>query len=356
MFEKLEGENNSEINNAAFLEREAIEAAEESCSKLSGTRKMIIGCLLGVSAVVGGPIADYIIQGEKSPFINEPGIHEIYLAQNPEVKYSEQVLESRGIPDYEYFDHYHLTKQEIEFVAKEVPHVGEVEVLRALEDVGIKNTIERSKRMANFQEHVQGIETFKNSSASEVVPLLRDVIHRTLPRGLVFNIDQLKYNPSAGRPRDSYGAKLATESVEVAKEMDHIITFVGGSDSESAESKLFDFFHEIFHANDWKENRLLTRTERLELLDEVIDRVNAKDRYQSGYVETIVNKDKQREMGIKCGEYFAEIGRAYLEGLPLPQKDAKIIQSVIQKTDPDFNVTAAHYSQMSLLKKYQHEK
>jgi len=97
-------------------------------------------------------------------------------------------------------------------------------------------------------------------------------------------------------------------------------------------------FHESAHLKDWQSNKALTLEERMNLAQEVIDRVNSPDRFRSAYVELINNPDKQKELRIKAEEYYAEITRAYFDRSHffLPQRDRHIIEQMIHETDPAF--------------------
>ena len=70
-------------------------------------------------------------------------------------------------------------------------------------------------------------------------------------------------------------------------------------------------------------NRALTPQERMTLVQEVVNRVNSRDRFKSSYVEGINNPDKKIQLSEKAGEYYAEITAAYFEtsGSLLSEKD-----------------------------------
>lgn len=96
--------------------------------------------------------------------------------------------------------------------------------------------------------------------------------------------------------------------------------------------------HEEAHLKDWSTNKTLTLEERMTLVQEIIDRVNAPDRFHSAYVESIKNPNKQVELNTKATEYYAEITEAYFDRTHflLSQKDKQIIEQVVHETNPTF--------------------
>jgi hypothetical protein len=96
--------------------------------------------------------------------------------------------------------------------------------------------------------------------------------------------------------------------------------------------------HEEAHLKDWSTNKSLTLEERMTLVQEVIDRVNAPDRFRSAYVESIKNPNRQVELDTKATEYYAEITEAYFDRTHflLSQKDKQIIEQVVHETNPTF--------------------
>ncbi len=101
--------------------------------------------------------------------------------------------------------------------------------------------------------------------------------------------------------------------------------------------------HELGHANDWDSDQEMTEEERINLLLAVGERLDDSDRYQSWYVESIQNKDKKYELYKKAKEYWAEICRQYFY-IPhdLNIKDFRLVEGVIKKADPQFDVSSAN--------------
>ena len=75
-----------------------------------------------------------------------------------------------------------------------------------------------------------------------------------------------------------------------------------------------------------------------ELLDKIIVRLEAEDRFKSPYVESIKNPDKGTETTIKVHEYWAEICKQYFEDAEsLNKKDFEIIEERIKRGNPGFD-------------------
>ncbi|MDO8574274.1 MAG: hypothetical protein Q7R86_01465, partial [bacterium] len=79
-----------------------------------------------------------------------------------------------------------------------------------------------------------------------------------------------------------------------------------------------------------------------DLLLAVGDRLDDPDRYESWYVESIKNKDKQYEQYTKAIEYWAEICERYFY-MPRDMniKDFRLVEGVVKKADPQFDVNRA---------------
>lgn len=106
------------------------------------------------------------------------------------------------------------------------------------------------------------------------------------------------------------------------------VTIYDTSQGVDMDSVLEVFEHELGHANDWQNNHLLTSAERINMLFEVGERVEAEDRYRSSYVESIDFSESVQRIDpkliedtlpeqvlryVKASEYWAEINRAYFE-------------------------------------------
>ena len=110
--------------------------------------------------------------------------------------------------------------------------------------------------------------------------------------------------------------------------------------------------HELAHANDWSTDNNLSAEERLDLLLEVHKRVQSPYSFFSSYVNKINPDDKQLENFRKSKEYFAEICEEYFSNgiLLLPQEDIQIIERVIKKSDPNYNIEKSLALRREILK------
>ena len=108
--------------------------------------------------------------------------------------------------------------------------------------------------------------------------------------------------------------------------------------------------HELGHANDWESDEEMTDEERLDLLLAVGDRIDDEDRYRSSYVESIKNKDRERERYLKATEYWAEICEAYFtQPYNLNAKDYALVEARVKRHDPEFNDVEARFHQAKLV-------
>lgn len=168
------------------------------------------------------------------------------------------------------------------------------------------------------------------------------VLHRDFPRGWVDSeITSVTQTDSIRKMSDEYG----TGGIEAAHcEDDSLqrssIVLTGGSRSESMMYTMQQLLpHEIAHANDWYSDAEMTFEERVVLLDEIVQRVTAKDRWQSTYVEKIKNEDPQVQLSNRAAEYWAEIVSAYFHTpTKLHKKDFDIVDRMVRRTDPNFDV------------------
>lgn len=99
--------------------------------------------------------------------------------------------------------------------------------------------------------------------------------------------------------------------------------------------------HEIAHANDWEGDPTFAPDERRRFRAEVVARLEAPDRFRSGYVERIDHQDERLETDRKAKEYWSEAFSAYLRAEPMSEADEAIVQAVIRRKDPDFDRDAA---------------
>ncbi len=108
----------------------------------------------------------------------------------------------------------------------------------------------------------------------------------------------------------------------------------------SVEEIMVRLYHEIGHGNSYSCDDQMSRLERFELLDRILQRISEPDRYMSSYVETLEAKDGTREstMFFKANEYWAVIVSKYFsDPNELNNVDFLIINNLIKKYDPQYN-------------------
>lgn len=87
-----------------------------------------------------------------------------------------------------------------------------------------------------------------------------------------------------------------------------------------------------------------------ELLDKILLRLEAEDRFKSPYVESIKNPDKGTETAIKVQEYWAEICKQYFDDAEsLDKKDFEIIEERIKKEGPGFDWRKAREERQKII-------
>ncbi len=117
-----------------------------------------------------------------------------------------------------------------------------------------------------------------------------------------------------------------------------------------AEGLDFKFGHEVGHNNDWETNKDLDIVERMQLLKEVLDRMESKKPFLSAqaelfneqdYYQKIENSDRNKMKYLQAKEYWAEICEHYF-GMPewmqeQYPKDYLLVEKYVKKTDPSYN-------------------
>ncbi|MBI5139825.1 MAG: hypothetical protein HZA94_00005 [Candidatus Vogelbacteria bacterium] len=169
------------------------------------------------------------------------------------------------------------------------------------------------------------------------------IVRYTLPKGFAGNLSKIDYRDEIISTPERYGisgnqgarATIELGSVEVSKGSTIPVSIIFAVDDLLT--------HEIGHLN-WTGNKFLTTEEKQELLTKIVERVRSTGRYKSSYVEKINNDNKREELDLKVTEYFAEIASAYFSPTQhylLPTEDAAIIDELIAKTDPNFDIKKA---------------
>lgn len=110
--------------------------------------------------------------------------------------------------------------------------------------------------------------------------------------------------------------------------------------SGNKKEKIRMLYHEIGHANDWYSDNQMSRKQRLILLLGIHDRLHAKDRFRSVYVESIHNDNVQKQEFLRAKEYWAEICAQYfLEPQKLDVEDYALVDEVVTQSDPSYDPT-----------------
>jgi hypothetical protein len=234
-----------------------------------------------------------------------------------------------------------VTQSEQKMAEKLEREVG-LETLERIEELdSIKTDADRAKYIMESDTghlRVSGFnvlaEKYDGPSNEEM-----ETVIRSLPKMYQIHAPAVRYEDKEEKLPERYGlsGKGGKEAAH-ADPLKNEIVFSAGIRNEYFFT-LSTILHEEAHFKDWETNRAMTLDERMKLAQEVIDRVNARDRFLSSYVESIRNPDKQTELGTKAGEYYAEITEAYFmpnSGSLLSQKDRKIVEEVLHQTDSTY--------------------
>lgn len=158
----------------------------------------------------------------------------------------------------------------------------------------------------------------------------------------------------AGAYTPKFGSFIAVNADE--EEMRHL------SKLDLAKSLDFKFGHEVGHNNDWETNKDLNIIERMELLKEILDRMESDKPFRSAwaelfneqdYYQKIENSDKNKMKYLQAKEYWAEICEHYF-GVPewmreqYPE-DYLLVEEYVKKTDPSYNPIEAKSKRNKIL-------
>jgi hypothetical protein len=140
---------------------------------------------------------------------------------------------------------------------------------------------------------------------------LTSILNETLPKGFRRNINTVRYKKIKGRLDMSYfiprgvADNTVSDNTAAGDANRHYgeINIYNTEPERDTERSLTDrkqyvvnhiLMHEIFHLEDWVSNDLLTVDEKIELYENIINRLKSPDRYKSGYVESISNPYPRR--------------------------------------------------------------
>lgn len=179
--------------------------------------------------------------------------------------------------------------------------------------------------------------------------IVNKIVQETLPKGWLNNeVERIEYE-DVEQDVDYEGIKnkaLAScyGNGRLNNKRKTEIIFYAGSKRTSLDYVVGAINHEVAHANDWESDNEMTVAEKAALALKIGQRLKAKDRFMSSYVESIEYKNnKKKTRYLKATEYWAEICAQYFEDATrLNIKDYQIVDAHIRKTDPSFNwITAA---------------
>ncbi len=186
---------------------------------------------------------------------------------------------------------------------------------------------------------------------------LKKIVYETYPKNWFLNevaSIALSDNKAPKYDTSSY-AKNSVTTANFNSGNEHISFFEYKRFYEQDPKGFFEVLsHEAAHANAWGQNEDLSSKEGLKLLLDVSERLNAKDRFISEYVEEIViAKDPKDNLYKKATEYWAEIcGEYFTNGKAnLSPKDVELIEGVVKVKDPDFNVDESINKRVAIIHK-----
>jgi len=205
-------------------------------------------------------------------------------------------------------------------------------------------------------------ETSKVDSAQGTMTAeeLSEIIDKTFPKGWVNNevgaIFQMGVDSVSGDQKGLGGGWVTLALIERAGYYGRKdrITLNADTNKKHLVQDIVNgtLAHEIGHANDWELDNEMNHEERADLLLSISERLSSEDRFQSNYVESINNADKQKESYLKAIEYWAEIcGQYFQDPAQLHVKDFRIVSAEIRRTDPNFNWQEKNQLRRELIQK-----
>jgi len=185
------------------------------------------------------------------------------------------------------------------------------------------------------------------------------IVRETFPNGWYDrNLSEIKLSPEEKIPMTTgYNVPkdaLAVCQPDVRTGGRHAIKFGVITKDFTPEQILSKYLsHELAHAHDFR-YALIPPEKRLELFSKIVERLAAKNRMHSGYVEEINNEDKQVELDIKATEYFAEIVSEYLNDpvvakYRMAKEDIEIVKGFLATIDPEFKPEEAAAKRQKLI-------
>lgn len=164
-----------------------------------------------------------------------------------------------------------------------------------------------------------------------------------LPKG--FNVKKVSFKDEGVPMPSRYNSqKTDVVNLEAAHaDQEGNIVFTGGIKDCKPGFVLETLGHETGHCGDPYRNKYLTLDERLWVHGKIDARLKQADRFKSGYVEGINNRNKHVEHNTKASEYFAEVIANYIKDkASLSRADREIVEFVIKRVDPGFDINYAN--------------
>jgi hypothetical protein len=234
----------------------------------------------------------------------------------------------------------HKVTQSERQIADKISHeIGPVNMWKIERLNSIKSEAERAQYIEEHDKEPLRVSGFDKSGEAGMKSEEVEAIIESLPKAYRFDAPAVSYEDKKISMQRVYGKGMAKDGAYAAADADSNKIIFGPMARNDFETSLFALFHEEGHLKDWDTDKALTLDERMELVQEVIDRVNASDRYQSPEVEAIESSDEQYSLNYKTKEYWAEITAAYFspgEYKLLSSKDRNVVEGFIHKTDPHF--------------------
>jgi len=316
--------------------------------KLKRVLRIAIIASLVASSVIGvGHVGDYLEKRATEEIRNQDAIVEVYEqppsiekeAPSPDIEKEESSVEQ-------------MSKKELALYNTIWHEVGG-NADRALFLESIKSPDER-ERIEKVDLKINNFDEMFTELGMPDVKM--DNILGTYPMGFIYNMKSISFdNVHKNLNPEKYGeANAHKEAIGEANQRDKFVKIFAGALKNGEWYIVNELLpHELAHLNDWDTNKLLTLEERLELLNKVLERLNSEDRYRSPYVESITSDNRQYEKYTKAQEYYAEIMEVYFSSsgpIALPEADRLIIESVMDKLNPQYDSQAMVGARLEILK------
>ncbi|MBI4120384.1 MAG: hypothetical protein HY454_02860 [Parcubacteria group bacterium] len=233
---------------------------------------------------------------------------------------------------------------------------------RKIEDIEEGAEMRNKQEQENKPMSVSDFVVNRGAKAERIISQesLGQYFGECLPRSFVEGeVASITQSNEAEEIRADYGLTKGTEAFASCyhggQQEKARIVFHSISKESSLPTILRVAGHEIAHANSWKTDNEMNTEERMDLLLSISKRLRAGDRYMSNYVESINNEDGQLENYNKATEYWAEICEQYFsDPNSLNVKDWEIVDDMIKKQDPKFDLDETLEARHKLFYAYDH--